>query len=276
MSDASWTLIVQDWLSQLSSQFSTYLPSLLGAATLLVAGWVLARILQVISERLLRTVMSWLFRNPIIQGSAIRPEAQQSVPPLIGTIIFWVVLLLFVAGAIEVLGLPVVANLLSGVAAYLPRLLVAVIIVLLALLAGAVVNRAVAKAATSAALTHADWFGQLLRYAIIGVGFVVAIDQLGIDSTFLILLAAIVAGTTLGAAALAFGLGARSAVSNLLASQYVQRHYQVGQMIKIGQVEGRIAQILPTTVILDTASGRLMVPAQRFHEEISVLVNSTG
>jgi len=47
----------------------------------------------------------------------------------------------------------------------------------------------------------------------------------------------------------------------------------VGQRIRVGEVQGRIAQIKTTGVVIDTPDGRVFVPAKEFSETISVLLN---
>jgi len=100
----------------------------------------------------------------------------------------------------------------------------------------------------------------------------VAIDQLGIEITFLVVVAAIVLGATLGAVGLAFGLGARESVSNLLACHYLAKWYRVGHVVRVGEHEGRIVEILPSAVVLQTGDGRLYLPARQFADQPSLLV----
>jgi small-conductance mechanosensitive channel len=83
---------------------------------------------------------------------------------------------------------------------------------------------------------------------------------------------AIVLAATAGGLALGFGLGARAKVSNLLAMRYVAETYRVGQMVRVGQVDGRIVKIGTASVVLDTPEGRAFVPASQFNELTSVLL----
>jgi small-conductance mechanosensitive channel len=103
---------------------------------------------------------------------------------------------------------------------------------------------------------------------------IVAFDQLGIQVTFLTVLAAIVTGSLLGGAALAFGLGARTAVSNIIASHYLLKIYRVGHHVRVGGFEGRIVDITPTAVVIATADGQAVVPAKEFSERASLLLTS--
>ncbi|MDX1409588.1 MAG: hypothetical protein R3330_15680, partial [Saprospiraceae bacterium] len=65
---------------------------------------------------------------------------------------------------------------------------------------------------------------------------------------------------------------ARVSVSNIIASHYVIKTYQVGQTVRIGDLEGRIVGISLTAVEIETPEGICLVPAHRFSEETSVLL----
>jgi small-conductance mechanosensitive channel len=197
---------------------------------------------------------------------------QETIPRVISGIVFWVVFLFFFAAAIEQLDLRVVTVLLSDLAQYLPRVLIGVSVVFVGLLGGNLTYHWVANATSSAGVTYGNALGRITQVAIVLVAIVVAADQVGIESNFFMLTVAIVAGSTFGAMALAFGLGSGSTVSNIIASYYLNKTYRVGQEIRIGEVRGRIVEISPTAVVLQTVEGRVLVPARRFTEETSVLL----
>ena len=71
--------------------------------------------------------------------------------------------------------------------------------------------------------------------------------------------------------ALAFGLGSATAVGNIIASHYVQQMFKAGQVVRVGDDEGSIREITPTSVILDSKDARVVVPAKRFSEMIVAL-----
>ena len=161
---------------------------------------------------------------------------------------------------------------LSGIAVYLPKALVAILIGAAGVIGGLIVRDIVSSAAVSAGIRYGDTLGRLANYAILLMTVFVAIQQLGINIRFLtILMTILLSGLFLGFA-LAFGLGARTAVSNILASHYLQRIYKVGHTIRIDGMEGRITRITPVSVILETQEGRASVPAKQFDEGTSVLL----
>jgi small-conductance mechanosensitive channel len=77
-------------------------------------------------------------------------------------------------------------------------------------------------------------------------------------------------------AALAFGFGGRDLVANILSAHYVHRIYQVGQVVRIDGIEGRIVRITETSVILECAEGDVSVPARTFADQRSTLIVRRG
>ena len=270
-----------DTLVDLFRGFVAFLPRLLAAAGLALVGWVAGRLLRFLVVRLMR---GWGSRLAAGIGRLLRSrDAEREVRGVafdrpvadaVGGVTFWLVFLFFVAAATEALGLPVISAWLSGVAAYLPRLLVAALIVALGFLAGGLARATLAATAASAGFAYADALGRLAQAVVVMASTIVAFDQLGIEITFLTVLAAIGIGALLGGAALAFGLGARTAVSNIIASHYLLKIYRVGHHVRIGGFEGRIVDITPTAVVIATPDGQAVVPAKQFSEQTSLLLTT--
>lgn len=266
-------------MGELAASLMDFLPNLLAALALALAGFLVARLLRAVT---IRVVRAWSARLAGTVGRLVRSREAETrvrqagsdarVGATIGGVVFWLVFLFFLAGATETLGLPVVSTWLSGVAGYLPRVVAAILIGLLGALVGSVGRSAVAGAASSAGFAQAGVLGRMAQAVVLMVTAVVAFDQLGIEITFLIVVAAIATAAMLGSGALAFGLGARTAVSNIIASHYLHQIYQVGHSVRIGGLEGRILEITPTSVVVGTGEGRAVVPAKQFSEQISTLL----
>lgn len=270
-----------DTISDIADRISAMLPNLLVAAALVVAGIIAARLLQVIAVRLLRVWSTRLagrigrvFRSRDVEARVRRTATDKPLGDAVGRFVFWLVFLIFLAAATQALGLPVISAWVGGLAAYLPRVLAAGLVVLLGVLAGGFVRNTVTGAASRARFALADVLGRIAQVTIVLVTFIVAFDQLGLEITFLIVLLAVATASMLGGAALAFGLGARTAVSNIIASHYVLKIYRVGHQVRIGNHEGRILEITPTSVILAVPDGRVVIPCKEFSEQTSVLLTS--
>ena len=275
---------VQDWTDSLAAPvvqagetFFGYLPSVLGSLTLLIVGWLLARILRSATNKVVTHVLERLARQRVARTKAIDSRIQesqtyQSAPGVVAAIVYFMVLIFFFSAAIEALGLPTISNVVSLVSAYLPRVLAAAIIVFIGLLLGNFVNTLISRATGVKSLGYAPVVGRASQVLIAIVFLIIAVGQLGIDSTVLVMTLAIVFASTSGAAALAFGLGARTTVGNIIAARYVKRGYRLGDTVRIGDIQGRVTDITETAVVLESSDGRVMVPAERFVEDASLLV----
>lgn len=263
-----WYTRLSEPLERVFDQVVAYAPNILGALAILLIGWVFARVLRFVSRRLATYGLKRLARVRWVEGES----RYEKLPVVMGRFIFWIVMLFFIAAAIEALGLEKVSDLFGGATTYLPRVLLATLIVFAGILLGDLARRWTLRAARGAGIPLAESLGRAAQVVLIAVAVLIALDQLGIESRVLILALAIAAGSTFGATALAFGLGAGPTVSNIIAAHYVRRSYSVGSTVRIGELKGPIMEISRTAVILEAPEGRVMVPARRFAEEVSVLI----
>ena len=271
MEYTEWLQTMSNSINLLAQRIGQHVPKLLAAAALLLVGWLLASLARTWSKRLVSRV-DGLVRSRAAENALRRIGVPWEISDVIGSILFWVVLLLFFTAATEILGLPVLATWLAGVSYYLPRILVAVLIVLAGLLAGNLARDAISGAAGAARLAYGGLLGKAVQAAIVLIAIVTGVDQLGIESRFLTATITIVIGALIGGAALAFGLGSRTAVSNIIAAHYLRQIYRVGHTVRIGGVQGKIVEITSTAVVIESSDGRVLVPAKDFSEGVSVLV----
>lgn len=265
-------------LSETTERLEAFVPNLIAAGTLILVGLVLAwlarwigvRLLQLWSERLAGGVAALAGTNFGTQLGRTRPD--ETTLRIFGRTIFALVLLVFFAAAMEALELPVISRWVLSLANYLPQILTASLVIVVGVLAGGFARAAVIQVASSADIEYATAYGRLVQAAIIAVAAVVAVDQLGLQVGFLVIAVSIALAASLGAAALAFGLGAQTSVKNILATHYLAQTYEVGHRVRVAGHEGLIAAITPTAVVLETAAGRVSIPSQAFAEESSTLV----
>ena len=266
------------WVEALDKSFNLFIqriaehfPNILGSLLLVLVGWLLARLVRAAIIRLSGR-LDGLFRSQTRDDFLRRLGVERPASTLIGGIVFWLVFLVFFAAATETLGLPVLATWLSGVSYYLPRILASALIILAGLFAANLARDAIAATAGAAGLAYSELLGRAVYVIVLLVAIVTGVDQLGIESRFLTLTIAVVIGALIGGAALAFGLGSRTTVSNIIAAHYLRQIYRVGQTVRIHDIYGRIAEITPTSVILEGPEGRVLVPAKDFSEVASVLI----
>src|SRR5829696_3358663 len=197
------------------STFLSYIPQLIGALIILIVGYIVAKVLQAVVGRLLQGIGfdRWMERGGIKQFFD-RAETNQTPASILGALVFWFVFIIAITMAADALGIPQVSVVLAQLIAYIPNIIAAILILILAALLANFLASIVRGA------TGSDILASIAQYAIIVYAVFAALTQLGVAvqltaNTFLIVLGAVAL-----AAALAFGIGGREVARDILEKAY--------------------------------------------------------
>jgi len=267
-----WIAAVEESLTKSTTLLIGFLPKLFGAVLLVMAGFIMGRIIKVALTKVLQLMgIDRLLGKTAIQTVLERTGSQKTISQILGILAFWVVFLLFLISATETLGLATVSQALTGFAYFLPRMGLAVVILVLGLFAANFLKEVISLACMSAGVTQGQVVAQTFYVGMALLVVDTAINELGIDTTLLnntiiLLVAGLIAG-----AALSFGLGAKSAIGNLISAHYLQPVLKVGQKVKVGNISGEVLSITPVAVVVQTKEGRAIVPASQFSETTAII-----
>ncbi len=264
---------LQAWGAQLIAVFRdtlagliTYLPVLLTAAAVLLIGWLLAHLFRTLVRRALES-MDWLVAR-LMPRSAARSETLTRVTSrAISTVVFWIVLLIFAASALRILGGSVFERWTENLLAYLPSVIGGVIIIVVGFTGGTLARHILEQASVGFGVGQSSLLGRLAQAVIVISCVVIGIDQLGVNVNFLIQLTTVTAAAVFGGIALVFALGTRAHLANLIGAHYARKHYAPGDSVKIGAYQGRILEIADGCVFIETDVGDVSVPGQHFSAE---------
>ena len=252
-----------------------YLLEVVGAAVLVRLGSIVGRYVGSWGRRAAQATLDRLGRRGTGAAAVGAARLGESVPALLGQFLYWSIFLFSVAAAFELLGLPVVSRVGERLEAFLPGALTGVAILLVGMVAASLAGGVAAAGAASAGVRYAGAVGRAVQGITLLLALLLGLEQIGVHGELIAALLGAVFAVGLGGAALAFGLGARTAVSNIVAAYYVAQMYRPGQTIRIGQIEGRILRTTTTALILDTKVGQVHLPASVFSEQPSTLVPET-
>ncbi len=206
---------LQDALQNALSTIVGYIPQLIAAIVILVVGYLVAKLLQVVVRRVLQSIGfdQWMERGGIKQFFD-RAQTEHTPATIIGLLVFWFIFIIAITMATDALGIPQVSAVLREVVAYIPNVIAAILVVILAALLANFVAGIIRGA------TGVEILATGARVAIIVYAVFVALTQLGIAveltaPTFLIVLAGVVV-----AAAIAFGWGGREIARDILERAY--------------------------------------------------------
>jgi hypothetical protein len=197
-------------LAQFGAQVAVFLPKLFLALLVVAAGWLLARLAMLATVRALRAINLNVLTERAGLDEFMREGGVQSDPARVfGYLAWWVVMLAALHIAAGTLGLPYVADALARLLAFLPKVLVALLILIFGAYFARIAGAAVGAYCRAAGVPDEELIARLARYAVLAFVLLIALDELDIGGrvvreSFLIVLAGVVL-----ALALAFGLGAR-------------------------------------------------------------------
>lgn len=263
---------LKDTLSTSITEIIENIPSITGAVVLLLVGWLVARLVRLTTIRLLGLLNHFLEKVLTGRTRAV-VRFSSGVTGLVAGVLFWITLFIFTTAALRVAGLAGVSEWLERVVDYLPSILTGGMIILVGYVLSALVKDISLAAARSADFAGAQLISRLAQAATFVTALIIGIEQVGIDVTFITTMLGVSTAALLTGFALAFGLGARTLVSNLIAAHYVRELIEPGQTIRIGEWEGTVLELSATTIVLNTSVGRTSIPAKMYHEHaVSVLV----
>jgi flagellar biosynthesis protein FliQ len=199
------------------AQIGDLVPRLLLAVIILIAGWILAKAVRFAIARGLRAVNFHVVTERAgIDRFLHDGGIQGDFTDIVAVVFYWIVILAALVMGFNLLGLSYITDLLSEVLRFVPKVLVALLILAFGAYFARFVGNAVTAYCRNVRLQDADLMGGIARYAILVFVILVALDQVNIGGdivrqTFLILLAGVVL-----AVALAFGLGGRDWAADLL------------------------------------------------------------
>ncbi len=268
-----------DWAEQITQSFVTsvsdaiaFFPVLLESLLLLLFGFMLAKIVGSVLSRLLQFLgLDRLLGRTAIETLLERSGTKKPVSEILGITGFWVTLLLFLISASRTAGLTIISEALTSLAYYIPKVGIAILILVLGLMAANFVRELILLACNTAGIVQGAIVAQAFYVAGILLIVVTSINELGIDTSLLNNTITLIVAGLIAGAALSFGLGSRAAVSNLIAAHYLRTVVRVGLHVKIGAVHGTVVAVTPVSIVLETHEGRVVIPASQFNDATAVI-----
>jgi hypothetical protein len=105
-----------------------------------------------------------------------------------------------------------------------------------------------------------DSAARLTGWLVVVIGVFLAIDQIGIDLTFLTANIHLVVAGIVAAFVLSFGIGCKGVVANLVAGFYTRQIFQEGQEVFIGKQKAKVKSLNEVSVLFEREKGDLVVP----------------
>ncbi len=264
----AWRQVLIESLSQLGGTVATFLPSLLATLLILAIGWLVSKAVEAIASRTLhRFGLDEAGRRVRLEPVLERAGISRPPSKIVARLLFWILMLTFVLSAVETLGLEAVTATIDRLISFLPNLIASGLILVLGLLFARFVRTLVGSAAAAANLDQAARLGAAAESVTAIVATVLALQQLGIDTSILVTLIALLLGSVSITLGVTFALGARPVVSHILAGHFLRQSLPVGESVEVGGRRGSVERVGAVDTLLSDGQRRWSVPNSKLLEE---------
>lgn len=263
---------------RLPQAFNTYagafidrLPALLTGLFVLGLGYLLANGIRWIVYRVGERTL-----DPLAQRSGLDKVVARfggfTAARLVGSIVWWLIILLVILGASEVMGLSLVSRAVEKAFSYLPILLTALSIFVLGIWGSDKVSRLVSQLGNVVELSSGRVVGRILAGILLVFASITALNVAGVDTSLITTNIQIILAGVLLAFGVAYGFAARDVLSNILGSYYGNERFKPGMRVRIGEDEGVIERIDSVSVTIRKHDRLVMIPCKQLvTERIEVL-----
>lgn len=213
----SWYIITLESLQALWQNFLEFIPKLIGALIVIIIGWFIAiAVGKLVTEILKRIKFDKIFERGIWKQALARAKWKVDPSGFIGGIVKWVLFITVLVAAIEILGFSQFAVFISKIAAWLPNVIVAAAIFVVAVIIADYLPKIIRAGAEGMRVSYSHLLEKIVKWAIWVFAILAILIQLGIAKELIMTLFTGFVAFLVIAGGLAFGLGGKDVAGEVL------------------------------------------------------------
>lgn len=217
----NWYDVTLARLDELWTGFIDFVPALVGAIIVFVIGWFISvGVGRLVTEVLKRLRFNRIFEKGVWKEALNKAEFKIDAAGFIGAIIKWILVIVFLMAAVEILGLKEFAGLLKAVLAYLPNVVVAAFIFVVAVILADILEKVVRASVESIRTGYGQVVGVIIKWSIWIFAFSIILVQLGVGAALVQTVFTGLVAVIVIAAGLAFGLGGKDVAADIVKNFY--------------------------------------------------------
>ncbi len=252
---------------ELLTSFLKGVPGVLYAIIILLAGLLISKLLEKVTKTTLVKLKVDKLGEQINEIDIIsKANFKFSISSLVSKILYYFAMLFFMVVAVDVLKMDAVSELVMSIFHFIPKLIVALIILIFGILLADGLKSIILTACNSLNIPSGKLIANFVFYFLFINVLVVAVAQTGIQTDFLSTNISILIGGVVFAFAIGYGLATKSTMANFLASFYSKSKFNIGDIVTFDGVRGQIIDIDNSSIILKTESSKVIIPLSKMAE----------
>lgn len=243
-------------------------PGFVGAIVIIIVGIIISKIVRKVVKKALEKIGLDKIGEKLNEIEIVdKANVKVKFSALLSTIMYYFLVLFFMVAATEVLGMPAVSDLVKDIFIFLPKVVVALIILVVGILLADGLKNIVITTCNSLGINSGKLIGNLLFYFLLINIVILALSQAGINTDFLSQNLSILIGGVAFAFAIGYGFASKDVVSNYLASYYSSGIVNIGDKIRLDGVTGKVVDVSKSSLIVETEDSQVVFPLNKVTTE---------
>lgn len=253
--------IILDTISKLIGQFTDFIPKFIGGIIVFLIGLLIAKAIAFVIVKAFKNLGIDSLGEKLNELDFIKKfKINIVLSKIISNVFYYFILLIFLSTATETLGFKVITDLVSNMINMIPKVIAAMIMLVVGLLFADSIQKTVVSACRSLNISSAKLIGNIVFFFFLAITVIASLGQAGIntsllESSFNLIIAGVIFAFSFG-----YGFASKNVLANIIASFYSKGSFKEGQKIELDNVVGTIIQINNTSVLLKTDHDQVLIP----------------
>jgi small-conductance mechanosensitive channel len=249
-------------LNQMAANIAEAAPKVLFAILILLIGWFITKLVTFLLKRALKFSKVDKLTEIINEKNLFgKTDLKFNVTSVIVGFTKWLLFLVFLIIASDVMEWEIVSIEIGKLISYLPKLFSAIALFMIGLYIASFIKKGIKGLFESFDLQGGAPISGFVFYIIIVTITITAINQAGVNTDLITNNLTIILGGLLATVVLGFGLGSKDVINNLLFSFYSKRNFEIGQVITIDDISGKIVSIDNISISVQVPNGdEIVIP----------------
>lgn len=262
-----------DTLNALFFKIGEGIMSFLYAIIILFVGWMITKLILFVLAKTLQVSKIDALADKVNESDLFgKSDFKINISAIILGFVKWILALVFLIIAADIMEWKIISVEISNLLRYLPRLFSAIVLFMIGLYIANFLRKTIYGLFATLEMSGAKVISSIVFYGLMIMITITSLNQANIDTSIITNNITILFGALLFTFTLAFGLGSKSIIQNLLFTFYSRKNYTIGDTIKYKNTEGAVIAIDNISLTIKTPNGKLIIPIKDIIEtEIEIL-----
>jgi small-conductance mechanosensitive channel len=254
--------IIIDTILKLIGQFQDFIPKFIGGIIVFLIGLLIAKGIAFIIVKAFKNIGIDKLGDKLNDLDFVKKFKLNIVlSQIISKIVYYFIIMIFLSTATETLGFKVITDLVANMVNMVPRIIAAMILLLVGLLLADVIQKAVVSACRSLNIASAKLIGSIVFFFFLAITVIASLGQAGINTSLLESSFNLIVAGIIFAFAFGYGFASKDVLANIISSFYSKNNLKIGQVIELDGKKGSIISIDNTFITLQIAENlKVQIP----------------